>query len=161
MLRNTAAQPPQVIDITLTVAHVLIGSTKSMTAGVASANVSALTEGVLQTMFVNKLRTLAAGVLAACLVLTGFGWLVHDVLGDEVDIKAPVPAGTGTKAELTAQNFMAVHTTIKPGKGEFLWDKVPWYFDLTAARKKAAAEDKPILIFTTGGAGFNDGTGLC
>jgi hypothetical protein len=117
-------------------------------------------------MFVNKPKMLAAGVLAACVVLTGSGWLVHDVLADKpeqakAEFKAPAPAETGTKAELTPQNFMAVHTTIKPGKGEFLWDTVPWYFDLTAARKKAAAEDKPILVFTTGGAGFNDGTGVC
>ena len=33
--------------------------------------------------------------------------------------------------------------------------------DIVAARKKAAAEDKPIIVLRTGGAGYNDPLGAC
>jgi hypothetical protein len=38
---------------------------------------------------------------------------------------------------------------------------VEWLTDVTAARKKAAAEDKPIVVLQTGGAGYNDPLGVC
>ena len=39
--------------------------------------------------------------------------------------------------------------------------KVEWLTDVVAARKKAAAEDKPIIICYTGGAGYNEPLGVC
>jgi hypothetical protein len=64
-------------------------------AGVVSAPVVALTEGVLQAMFLNKLRTV--GVVLACLVLlgTGIGVLAYqrppaaDPAGDQAAAPAP------------------------------------------------------------------------
>jgi hypothetical protein len=57
--------------------------------------------------------------------------------------------GTG-KPELTVENFTKTHSMIKPRPGEAKWMQVPWMTDLWEARKKAAAEGKPLLIFTAG-----------
>jgi hypothetical protein len=38
--------------------------------------------------------------------------------------------------------------TIKPQKGESPWREVPWLTNVTEARRKAVAEDKPLVIFT-------------
>jgi hypothetical protein len=38
--------------------------------------------------------------------------------------------------------------TIKPQKGESPWRQIPWLTNVTEARRKASAEDKPLVIFT-------------
>ena len=38
--------------------------------------------------------------------------------------------------------------TIKPQKGESPWREIPWLTNVTEARRKAIAEDKPLVIFT-------------
>jgi hypothetical protein len=38
--------------------------------------------------------------------------------------------------------------TIKPQKGESPWREIPWLTNVTEARRKALAEDKPLVIFT-------------
>jgi hypothetical protein len=40
---------------------------------------------------------------------------------------------------------------IKPAPGESKWAELPWLLDVYQARKKAAAEGKPILIWSAGG----------
>ena len=39
--------------------------------------------------------------------------------------------------------------------------RVNWLTDVVAVRRKAAAEDKPIVICYTGGAGYNEPLGTC
>lgn len=38
--------------------------------------------------------------------------------------------------------------TIKPQVGESPWREIDWLTDVTAARARAVAEDKPLVIFT-------------
>jgi hypothetical protein len=47
--------------------------------------------------------------------------------------------------------FVKLHSLIKPQAGEEKWQQVPWMIDLWAARKKAAAEGKPILLWEMDG----------
>jgi hypothetical protein len=54
--------------------------------------------------------------------------------------------------ELSAQSFARIHSLIRPGKGESKWLEVPWLTDVWEARQKAAAEGKPILLWSGGGA---------
>jgi len=54
-----------------------------------------------------------------------------------------------------------LHTLIRPHDHEWRHLKVHWLTDVVAARKKAAAEDKPIIICYTGGAGYNEPLGVC
>jgi hypothetical protein len=66
-----------------------------------------------------------------------------------------------SKNALTAKTWPELHKLLLPQKGEYPWEQVTWYASLWHARKKAAAEDKPILVWVTGGAGFNDPLGNC
>ena len=54
---------------------------------------------------------------------------------------------------LTRERFEALHQLIKPGAGEARWAQVPWMpsTDIWAARKKAAAEGKPLFIWYMAG----------
>ena len=48
------------------------------------------------------------------------------------------------------EKFEALHRLIQPQAGEFAWyEEIPWLTSLQEAREKAAAEDKPILIWSS------------
>jgi len=66
-----------------------------------------------------------------------------------------------TKLDLTPQSFAELHALIRPHENEWRHLKVQWLTDVVAARRKAAAEDKPIVICYTGGAGYNEPLGTC
>ena len=66
-----------------------------------------------------------------------------------------------TKELLTLDSFAQLHALIQPEAGEYRWDEIHWLASIWHARKQAAAEDKPIFIFGTAGAGFNDPLGNC
>ena len=59
----------------------------------------------------------------------------------------------GSKADLTPQSFPNLHALIRPQPNEWRHLKVNWITDIVPVRKKAAAEDKPIVVMYTGGAG--------
>jgi hypothetical protein len=69
--------------------------------------------------------------------------------------------GTPSKDALTAENMTELHQLIRLQDGEYRWDAIPWYASIWHARRAAAAQDKPIFVFGTGGAGFNDPLGNC
>jgi hypothetical protein len=49
---------------------------------------------------------------------------------------------------LTAQQFAKLHAMIKPLPGQFAWrEEIPWLTSIQEARVKAAAEQKPMLIW--------------
>jgi hypothetical protein len=73
----------------------------------------------------------------------------------------PAKADQGSKRDLTAKSFSKLHTLIRPHENEWRHLKVEWLTDVVAARKKAVAEDKPIVICYTGGAGYNEPLGVC
>jgi hypothetical protein len=91
-----------------------------------------------------KTATLIAAVTAA-------------LSGSSLLAQSPPPA----KFDLTPESFPTLHTLIRPHDQEWRHLKVEWLTDVVAARKKAAAEDKPIVICYTGGAGYNEPLGTC
>lgn len=99
-------------------------------------------------------RTLAAVALLIATVLIATQYTRGE---RTASAKATAPS----KEALTADNLPRLHQLIRPQPGEFKWDAVPWYASIWHARKAAAAEDKPIFFFGTGGAGFNDPLGNC
>jgi hypothetical protein len=66
-----------------------------------------------------------------------------------------------TKDLLTPKSFDQLHKLVQPEAGEYRWDEIHWLASIWHARKKAAEENKPIFIFGTAGAGFNDPLGNC
>lgn len=49
------------------------------------------------------------------------------------------------------EQFQKLHALIKPGPQEEKWMQIPWMTSLWDARKKAAAEGKPILLWEMDG----------
>jgi hypothetical protein len=94
-----------------------------------------------------------------CLAIVPFICLGGTTLA-QTDGKAPAERRP-TKELLNADSFSKLHTLIQPETGEYRWDEIHWLASIWHARKKAAAEDKPIFIFGTAGAGFNDPLGNC
>ena len=52
---------------------------------------------------------------------------------------------------IPAEQFHDLRTLIKPCAGEGDWEKVPWLTSLLEARKRAAAQGKPILLWEMDG----------
>jgi hypothetical protein len=116
---------------------------------------------------------IAAGVLAATVAgLTGRGWALQQGPGAKPAESATgqTLAGAGepaqktersSKLDLTPETFAKFRDLVRPAANEWRHLKVKWFTDIVVARKKAAQEDKPILVFRTGGAGYNDPLGVC
>ena len=86
--------------------------------------------------------------------------LTHQAAADKPRAFPRQPA-VQTKDQLTAKSFAQLHKLIVAQSDEYRWDEIPWFTSIWHARKKAAAENKPLLVFHTHGAGFNDPLGNC
>jgi hypothetical protein len=60
---------------------------------------------------------------------------------------------TAVKAvkDLSPDEFAGLQKLIKPGPDESRWEQISWQVSVYEARKKAAKEGKPILIWSGGG----------
>src|SRR5262249_15475041 len=79
LLTDQAAQasvPTPILDATLSLTQTMLTTGKATAAGVASAEVAALTEGVIKAMGISKLKAIAA-ILVLVLGLAGSGLLTH------------------------------------------------------------------------------------
>ena len=106
-----------------------------------------------ETMFLTKLKTTAL-VLPACLVFTGTSLVMHQALAEkppQAGSKAANPKVSDAITELTPAQFDKFHALLRPKAKEMRFGKIPWMFDLWEARKKAAAEGKPLLILGASG----------
>ena len=88
--------------------------------------------------------------------LIGFSLVAQQLRADE-----PAKTARSAKQDLTPATFAKLHTVIRPHDHEWRHLRVQWLTDVAAARKKAIAEDKPIIICYTGGAGYNEPLGTC
>ena len=79
----------------------------------------------------------------------------------EQHVAAQAPSAGSSQVGLDSTNWAHFHSLIRPHDHEWRHLKVEWLTDVVAARKKAAAEDKPIVICYTGGAGYNEPLGVC
>jgi hypothetical protein len=87
------------------------------------------------------------------LSLLTVSWLLAD--SPEPKRRTPV------KEQLTPSTLANFQSLIRPQEHEWRHLRVRWLTDIVAARKKAAAEDKPLIVLRTGGAGYNDPLGAC
>ena len=74
-------------------------------------------------------------MLAAVVLATGF---------------AAVPAAE--PKVIAEKDFDVLLQLIKPGPGESRWQEINWFTSIHDARAKAAADGKPILLWSGGGA---------
>ena len=93
-----------------------------------------------------KLKAIAA-LLA---VAAANAWLLHMSAAEPTD--KPLQLGNvraDLKDTLTPAEFQKLQALIKPKPGGY--DDVPWMTDLWTARKTAAAEGKPLLVWVGDG----------
>ena len=102
-----------------------------------------------------RLLAVSLGALIGCSTQAIFGQARAAEKGP------PGNAPTGSKAGLTPESLPKVLALVRPQENEWRHLKVRWLTDVVAARKRAAAEDKPIVICYTGGAGYNEPLGTC
>ena len=50
--------------------------------------------------------------------------------------------------EIAPEDFKRLHETIRPQPGESPWREIDWMTSIRGARERAAAEGKPVLVFT-------------
>lgn len=62
-----------------------------------------------------------------------------------------VAADAPSAAHLSPATFAKLQGLIKPDPNEDKWDQIPWLASLWQARKRAAAEGKPILLWEMDG----------
>ncbi|MFT5468290.1 MAG: hypothetical protein ACI8UO_003399 [Verrucomicrobiales bacterium] len=76
--------------------------------------------------------------------------LATNLLMNSVSLRS-APAQTPTESMgLDAETFSSIHEQIRPQPGESRWMEIPWLTDLHDARKKAAAEGKPLFLSVSG-----------
>jgi hypothetical protein len=93
-----------------------------------------------------KLKTGIAVVLEVGVVIGGLScWAA---------LAQPAPDPTTLKAE----TFEQLRKQIHPQPGESRWIDIPWLTDVHEARQQAAAEGKPLFVYSGGGA---TGIGPC
>jgi hypothetical protein len=61
------------------------------------------------------------------------------------------PPAEGRAPALTPARFEKLNRLIKPQPGELRFHEIPWLIDVWEARRKAAAEGKPILVWSGAG----------
>jgi hypothetical protein len=98
---------------------------------------------------------LSLGATAICAAL------LTRPLAEAQEKQLTAKATQACKLDLTPESFSKLHTLIRPHGNEWRHLKVEWLTDVVAARKRAVAEDKPIVICYTGGAGYNEPLGVC
>ena len=77
-------------------------------------------------------------------------------------VDPPSPGhGPITRLQLTPQRFDRIRNLIRPEDNEYNWRRIRWHTDFRTVRQKAAAQNKPILVFWLDGAGYHDPLGLC
>lgn len=83
--------------------------------------------------------------------MTTRGLLTTGIIGAGLLAPAPLAAQPAevTAPKISPQQFSKLRELIKPKPGGY--DDVPWMTDLWQARKKAAAEGKPILVWVGDG----------
>jgi RNA polymerase sigma factor (sigma-70 family) len=154
----SAGVPPALMSTTIKAAAAAAAG-QAVSAGAISAKVAALAKrGV--TMYLLKWQ---AAILALVMsVVTGLGVLAVRTLAKEPPPVAPDPeqgaaasrpiGGAGPRAaertrSLPTEEFARLSAQIKPQSGESRYmDAIPWVGTVWDARKKAAAEGKPLLI---------------
>ena len=80
------------------------------------------------------------------MVLRKFVWLLTLAL-----IGSPALICSAPPATIGEVPFQSLHNLITPQQGESRWMEIDWYPTLWEARKRAAAEGKPIFLMAGSG----------
>ncbi len=60
-------------------------------------------------------------------------------------------AQEGSRGAVSPERFETLHALVKASPGEARWDEIGWTMSLWEARKRAAAEGKPLFVWAANG----------
>lgn len=89
-------------------------------------------------MFWMKMKAVVAGACAAAVLAGGVGVTF---------LQGQAPA----QEKPSVAEFEKLHRMLKPQPGESRWMEIDWHPSVWEARKKAAAEGKPLLLWAGSG----------
>ena len=81
-----------------------------------------------------------------------FPWSALAVLFCGMSPEPPAVTGTGERRALDPAEMERLHRELCDSVAGERWDDATWYSDLWAARRAAAAQNKPLLIWAMNGA---------
>ncbi len=119
--------------------------------GLVPAKVAALTEGVLKTMFVTKLKFASALVLAVAVLGAGVsGYLAL------AEAKQPTPKSEAAQptAPQDKNDLAWIDKRVQewqPTKEERRFDEIGWAKDIREAKRLAKEHERPVFLFTMKG----------
>jgi hypothetical protein len=102
-------------------------------------------------MLVTKLKTAAAMVLVVVAFAGGTRGLLCQAQAAVPGQAQAKPLAVPAPPPIAPEQFAKLLELIKPGPGELRFREIPWLLNVTEARKKAAAEGKPILVWSGAG----------
>src|SRR5690348_2331400 len=91
--------------------------------------------------------------MLVCLLSIATAWMALASSGTEpapCKLKNITVPGLSVKS-LSATQFAALHAAVAPSGAGERWAEIPWIADLTTARRKAAQERKPLLMWVMDG----------
>jgi hypothetical protein len=96
-------------------------------------------------MFLTKLK-----IMGAVLALGGLGTVTNLFAQKALAEKPPARSVSTPAGAISADRFDPLVQLILPAaeRGETKWLEIPWMTDTLAARRKAAAEDKPVVVWS-------------
>lgn len=149
----TAALPAPLIRTTMQAAVKLV--TGKSVVDIVPSSVVTLAEGVLQAMKISRMRVLVGrlllGALLACSAVPAYFALAEHPAAEAASGASKEDRPAQKQPLLSPERFAQVHGLIKPQTGELRFQEIPWLLSVWEARQKAAAEGKPILIWSGSG----------
>jgi len=155
----SAAISSGAVASTVKAAGLVAAGSAGAAASAVSPQVAALVHGGLKAMAIAKLKVAAAVLMSVSMAGTGAAVAAFRAL--QPPAQESVRAPEGAKSDLTPGSFPKIQALVGPQEREWRHLRVEWITDVIAARRKAAAEDKPIVVCYTGGAGYNEPLGVC
>jgi hypothetical protein len=102
-------------------------------------------------MFIGKLKCATLLLLGVAALLTSTAGTLYHAGGSRRAVAETPVKERIEPAAIPADQFAKLHALIKPQPGELRFHEIPWLIDVWEARKKAAAEGKPILVWCGAG----------
>jgi hypothetical protein len=111
---------------------------------------------VLKARLLSKLNNVSALILAMLLIGAGAASCLVQAEeppapgGPRQAAVEPAPEASEAPA-IPAEQLVQLHRLIRPQPGELRFHEIPWLLSVWEARKKAAEEGKPILVWAGSG----------
>jgi hypothetical protein len=120
------------------------------TARTAPASINGFAYDLTLAFKVTKMKRCALGLLLGAVTwFAGLGLL--PVRAQKAANPTAQPGQEEKQPLLTADRFETVLRLVKPQDGELRFREIPWLLSVHEARTKAAAEGKPILVWSGSG----------